>query len=155
MHLYLIRHGEAMAAGTDVDRALTAQGCEEAKTIATRLKGRIKKVDRLIYSTRRRARETALIIGDILDCKGLCKEHMGLGPDDPIQPMANEILEASVTTPSDSTWIVVGHLPYVHKLADSLVASRQLSMLTFPTGCAAYFTSESHGSWAFEEMIIP
>lgn len=72
MNIYLIRHGESTSDvkekyDGDYDDHLTENGLKDAKTLAEKLSG--KGIEAIFTSPKIRARETAEVISDTLQCK--------------------------------------------------------------------------------------
>jgi len=65
--LYIIRHGRADNEIPDMDRKLTARGKDDVLNVATLLKNKNILIDSVIYSPASRAKQTAMIICDVLN----------------------------------------------------------------------------------------
>lgn len=115
MKLVLMRHGEAESLrSSDADRALTAQGRQQAMATGKWLADRLATVGavRVLSSPYRRARETALVISRLLDAE--VTEVAAITPDhDP------RVALAAINTAVDAgeCVVVVTHMPLVAALA--------------------------------------
>ena len=108
MNLYLVQHGKAE------NDSLTEEGLSEVRNVAMFMRSNIT-VDSIVHSVKRRARETAEVLDTILSPTGGITEVEGLKPmDDPEIWMENiDKIESNI--------MVVGHLPYLNKLAEDLL----------------------------------
>ena len=114
MNLYLIQHGEATDEKSDPARPLTQKGKEDIKKTAEFMKKAGLKIDELWHSTKLRARQTAEIVTQALKLKGSIEKGF-LNPNDPVSSVADLI------NLSDKNLTIVGHLPFLAKLASVLV----------------------------------
>ncbi|MEN8151487.1 MAG: hypothetical protein ABFS86_16845, partial [Planctomycetota bacterium] len=67
---------------------------------------------RILHSTKRRARETAEILGGSFDIP--VEETRGLTPHDPVEDLTADVNHAA------EDLLVVSHLPYLDRLLDAL-----------------------------------
>jgi len=112
---YLVRHGEALAANLDPRRPLSERGRDDVAKLAQLAVTRNVRVAEICHSGILRARETAEILASSLNPpKGVCQIAGLLPEDDPILGKA-EIESAAQPT------MLVGHLPYMSRLAALLV----------------------------------
>jgi len=65
--LYIMRHGKADNEIPDIARNLTARGKADVLNVATSLKNKNTQIDNVIYSPASRAKQTAMIICDVLN----------------------------------------------------------------------------------------
>ena len=115
MRLYLVRHGEAVSEEADPARPLSSRGREQAGKVARFLKPLGISVGSVQHSGKLRAAQTAEILaGSIASAEGV-RERPGLGPMEPVEPMADEIGEA------EADLMIVGHLPFLGRLASRLI----------------------------------
>ena len=115
MRCYLVRHGDALSAHVDPQRPLSARGRAEVAELARLALCRKVEVVELRHSGILRAQETAEILAGYLKPPGGVHPSAGLLPeDDPA--IAKAELEAV-----DQPILLVGHLPYMSRLAGLLV----------------------------------
>ena len=107
MKVYLVRHGEAVPSGVDLKRPLSEQGRAEIKKVATSIKPFGITVEHIWHSSKLRAVQTAEIIVESVTVTKDCSAHEGLGPNDDVIIIAEE-LEAYNTN-----LMIVGHLPFL------------------------------------------
>lgn len=143
MKLYLIQHGEATDEKTDPARPLTEQGRKVvAKTAESLRKARVE-TDEVWHSTKLRARQTAEIITETLRLKRSMEKGF-LGPKDPVA------LVADMINVSNKNIMIVGHLPFLAKLASLLITGvEDREVVSFKPG--KLFTLEKTGpTWTLE-----
>ena len=115
--IYLVRHGDALPAAAHPDRPLSLAGRDEVVRIAQAAKNKNVGIAAIYHSGILRARETAEILGKYLAPLGGVEPHAGLLPeDDPA------ILKAELDS-DESSVMLVGHLPYMNRLAGLLLTS--------------------------------
>jgi len=119
MDLYLMQHGLATAAEEDPARPLTPAGRAEVERVAARAAGAGVRAARVVHSGKLRAEETANILAEALGAP--VESRSGLDPADPVGPGAAWLREQARATP-DAALAVVGHLPFLDRLASELVA---------------------------------
>ncbi len=150
MKLYLIQHGEATAEEIDPSRPLTAKGRSDVQKIASFLKGvRVRPVV-ILHSGKTRARQTAEIIAAEIgpDCQ--VKEREGLAPNDPVMVLAKEIVGMT------NDLMIVGHLPFLGKLASLLIAgSESKNLVAFRQGGAVCLQRNEDKTWQVAWMVTP
>ena len=125
LELYLIRHGEAAARGTeypdDSKRPLTSQGIARLRKQTHGLNELGVAFDHIITSPLVRTRQTADVIADALKAKPSVSASDALAPAGTsasvIQELAKHMRKARIA--------LVGHEPNIGELAARLVGSRE------------------------------
>ena len=116
MNFYLVRHGDAVAVGGKRRASALRIGREQVQRAAREMLERGSKVSRIYHSGILRAEQTAEILAKAFPPNSAVEQHAGLLPeDDPA------IVSRSLTPPSDSI-MLVGHLPYLKRLAALLIS---------------------------------
>jgi phosphohistidine phosphatase len=150
MRLYLVRHGDAVGAVVDPTRPLSERGEKEVRQVAGLLAPMKLEVSEVWQSTKARAQETARILSEALASPVEPVERTGLSPGDPVVPVAEEICAL------DDDVMLVGHLPFVGRLASLLIlGSDGLDCLAFHAGSVACVGRAEDGSWYLEWMVTP
>jgi phosphohistidine phosphatase len=150
MKLYLIQHGEATTEEVDSSRPLTAKGRTDVEKIASFLKGAGVDPRIILHSGKTRARQTAEIIAAQLGPSCQVKERDGLAPNDPVKALTNEILGMA------NDLMVVGHLPFLGKLAAMLLAgSESENLVTFRQGGVVCLQRNEDQTWQVAWMVTP
>lgn len=115
MPLYLVQHGKCLPREVDPEQPLSPEGRGDVRRIAEVAGGYGVAVSRILHSGKTRARETAEILAEVLRPENGLSAASGLNPlDDPADWAAAADPEARV--------MLVGHLPFMEKLAALLVA---------------------------------
>jgi phosphohistidine phosphatase len=150
MRLFLIQHGEATTEEVDPSRPLTAKGRSDVQKIASFLKGAGVRPGAILHSGKTRARQTAEIIAAQLgpDCN--VKEREGIAPNDPVITLTKEILGMA------DDLMIVGHLPFLGKLASLLIAgSESNNPVAFRQGGAVCLQRNEDKTWQVAWMVTP
>jgi phosphohistidine phosphatase len=150
MRVYLIRHGKARPKENDDERHLTDGGRAEVRKVAAFLKARKIHVGAIWHSNKTRAAETAHEISVVMKADQGLIERTDLAPNDAVAPVAREIMrqEADVA--------IVGHLPFLARLASRLVAGNESAdVLALTTGSVACLEHDSECGWGVVWMISP
>lgn len=120
MDIILVRHGKAQHPAIDPEKGLSPKGETEVKSVAKRIKQRLEKsqgkLGRIIHSDKKRAKDTAELIAAILDDDTPVEEHLNLAPEDPVDPILNEIVHERESI------LIVSHLPFLPHLMEKLGA---------------------------------
>ena len=115
MHLYLVRHGEAKSEKDDPKRGLTDQGIQEVRKMAAHADSIGLRVAEIFHSPKARARQTAQVMAEQL------KPEKGIDQSDNLLPMDDPGLWALRLAGMNEDVMLVGHLPYMARLASLLV----------------------------------
>lgn len=114
-----MRHGEARPEGQDAQRELTPMGRESVERVARRLAALDPRLDSVYHSGILRARQTADILASHVRGSPPVQERAGLRPLDAVEPVAEWLL---AHLHEDAAVALVGHLPFLERLASRLVA---------------------------------
>ena len=107
MNLYLLRHGMAEDTAPDADRRLTAKGKENLRRVLTAAKRSGVAPELILTSPLRRARESAGIASEALDCRRVKESPNLLPAADPA-----ELWKELVELPCQEV-LVAGHEPHL------------------------------------------
>lgn len=113
MRLYLMQHGKAKPKEVDPERGLTEEGAEEVERIVDFLERAGVKVERIYHSGKKRAEQTAEIVGKHLKVK--------VEMADGLEPLADIDVWAEKLEKLDEDIMLVGHLPHLSKLTNYLL----------------------------------
>jgi len=153
MRLYLVRHAEAeepTSDGCDPQRRLTANGRRQAARAAAFL-GRLGlKPAAMWHSPLVRAAETAEILARAVHPRQGPVERAGLNPLDPVGPVADGLAKL------DADLVIVGHEPFLGKLAGRLVSGSD-SVRAVACGRAGPVCLErsATGAWMLRWAVPP
>ena len=118
MAIYLVQHGKSLSKAQDPQKGLSSQGIEDVRRIAQVAAGYGIGISEIRHSGKQRALQTAQIMGDILAPKKGVRSDQGLNPMDDVK-IYSQTLDIS------SDCMIVGHLPFLEKLAAYLVTDQQ------------------------------
>ena len=150
MKLYLMRHGEALSPQVDPERGLSDNGKKNIARVAQELKQRNASFKHILHSTKKRARETAQIMCDIVSPDIPLKEHVRITPnDDP------NLLLAEISQWNEDT-LVASHLPFVPSLLTELTGEDDyLTAITFETGTIICLERTTGNHWEISWATAP
>jgi len=150
MHLYLVRHGDAVPEEENPLRPLTERGREEvarvARTVARFGIGAVV----IHHSGKLRAKQTAEILAAELDVHGAPTPLDGLAPNhDPL-------IAVSFTENMDMPAMLVGHLPHLSRLCSLLVLGQPgPELVAFPPGALVALSRRLDGGWRIDWVVTP
>jgi len=102
------------------------------------------------HSGKTRARQTAEIIAPYLRPECQVQERDKLSPNDPVQGLAKELSEMT------SDLMIVGHLPFLGKLASTLIAgSEAKNLVAFRQGGVVCLQRSEEKAWQVAWMVTP
>lgn len=151
MDLYLVQHGKPLPKEQDPDKSLSEQGKEDVETVAAFLKRAGISVDEVYHSGKTRAKETAEQIVAKLNPELQPVTKEGISPLDEVQPMAKELESRS------KDLMIVGHLPYLNKLASLLTTGDESTLvIAFQQGSVVCLRREEEDRfWTIAWMVVP
>jgi len=148
MKVYLVQHGQSVSEDIDPARPLSEKGQKDVQKIAQFLKGINLEISVILQSGKTRATQTAEILNPkATSSKGIMKKQ-GLAPNDPVDPWVEELNKS----PDDI--MIVGHLPFLSKLASRLLG-REEEVINFqPAGIVCLEKIEPL-PWRIRWMVVP
>jgi phosphohistidine phosphatase len=149
VHCYLVRHGDAQSAQVDPQRPLSARGRAEVAELAQLALSRDVQVAEIRHSGILRAQETAAILAGYLNPPDGVHPSAGLLPeDDPA--IAKVELDAA-----GQPIMLVGHLPYVGRLAALLVMGNAAQSIGEFSPATMVCCTKIGARWRIEWQIAP
>jgi phosphohistidine phosphatase len=118
MTIFLVQHGKCLSKAQDPEKGLSEQGGDDVRRIAQVASNYGIVVDEVLHSGKKRAQQTADIMAEAL---GPTK---GVRAVDGINPL-DDALSYAETLDFSSQCMIVGHLPFLEKLAAYLVTGQQ------------------------------
>jgi len=148
--LYLVRHAEAKKEVDDPARGLTDRGFRDSALIALFAHDQGVEVNRIYHSGIKRALQTAQALADQVRPNGGISEADWLAPmDDP------KIWEERLSHMHEDI-MLVSHLPYLAKLASSLVCGDSgKNVVDINMAGIVCLKRFDDGHWAVEWMVTP
>jgi len=111
MRLYLVQHANAVSKDTHPLRPLSEHGQNDAQKMAAFLHGADVQVGRVVHSGKLRAEETANVLA-----QAVWPDHTPEAMD-AIEPKDATDTLYGVASASDADLMVVGHMPFMGKVA--------------------------------------
>ena len=150
MKVYLVRHGSATTSNAAPRRPLSDQGRREVEGLADFVAKAGITVQETWHSSKDRARETAEILVSRGGLQGAPRERLGLLPEDPVAPVADELALL------DGDVCIVGHLPFMGYLAAELTSKGSGRPEFVFTTCAMLCLERfGPGEWAVRWFVSP
>ena len=118
MAFYIVQHGLSLPKDRDPEKGLAPEGVEDVRRIAKVARDYGVTVGRILHSGKKRARQTAEILADVLKPGGGIEKIGGIKPLDDVAEFAPQV---DLTTNT----LVVGHLPFLERLTSFLITGRQ------------------------------
>ncbi len=148
MRLYLVQHGEAKSEAEDPERPLTVRGEEETREISAVTKRLGIRPARIYHSGKKRAEQTAGIIAGALNLSAQLGQ--GLNPNDDVRPWGERISREA------GDLMIVGHLPFLEKLASSLLCEDEgAEAVLFRYSAILCLEKKEPGRWAVDWVLKP
>jgi phosphohistidine phosphatase len=149
MELYLVQHGEAKPETEDPERPLTERGAEAVRRMAAWAAQVGVRAAQIRHSGKRRAEQTAALLAERLDPANGVIAVEGLKPNDDVRPVA-EAFQAE-----HGPVILVGHLPFLSRLASLLVAGNpEGDVIRFRQGGIVCLVQDE-GKWTVNWVMPP
>ena len=149
MNLYLVQHAQAKPKDEDPARPLTGAGRAAAQAVAAFAARLGLEVNQIRHSGKTRARQTAEALAQALSPAGGVVAVSGLAPRDDVRPVA-EALAAE-----DRPVMLVGHLPFMSRLAALLLAGDpDRGVVQFRQGGIVCLAREE-GRWLLAWALTP
>jgi phosphohistidine phosphatase len=150
MLLYLVQHAEAMKEEEDPERGLTDKGFRDIARTAVHVQKLGVRVRLIYHSGKKRAAQTAKVLADYL------KPERGATGTGDLAPLDDPSLWSKRIAEMNEDIMLVGHLPYLAKLAGLLLCGDKEKMFVgFRMGGVVCLKRAGDGKWAIEWMIAP
>ena len=155
MNIFILRHGIAVERGTrgfekDSERPLTGKGKRQLRTSAAAMKRMKLRLDLILSSPYKRARQTAEIIAEELKLKKRLKLSDALkSENDP----ETAIAEIAGLEPKPENLLLVGHEPYLSHLISRLVSRNGNLAMDFKKGGLCKLEMGGSGSATNAQLV--
>jgi phosphohistidine phosphatase len=149
MDLYLVQHGEAKPEAVDPERPLTDQGVETVRRMASWAAQVGVRVEQIRHSDKRRAEQTAALMAERLSPANGVIVAEGLKPNDDVRPVAEAIQV------EHEALMLVGHLPFLSRLASLLVAGNPEGGVIHFRQAGIVCLSQEEGKWTINWVMPP
>ena len=142
MRLYLVQHGDALTKDVDPERQLSDQGRADITRLCAWLVNNDIAVSRICHSGKVRARQTAELLGAVLETGGEIQSAEGLGPNDPPEAFLKQLQNV------DKDTLIASHLPFVARvLSQALTGSPDQQFAEFRPGSIAVVERDERAAW--------
>jgi phosphohistidine phosphatase len=149
MELFLVQHGEAKSETEDPERPLTDRGVETVRRMSTWASRAGVRVAQIRHSGKRRARQTAEILAEQLRPPRGVIAVEGLKPNDDVHSVA-----ATLRSEAESV-MLVGHLPFLSRLAGLLVAGEPYAVVVRFRNSGIVCLHSREGHWSVDWAVPP
>ncbi len=151
MELYLIQHAQAHSKDEDHVRSLNPKGRKTINSVSTHLERLGLRAHIIYHSTKLRSRQTAEEYAKVIPSWRGCIERQGLGPNDDIGPMMEELGS------SRKAVAIVGHLPFLSRLASALLSGDpEREVIKFQNaGVVKLERNDETGRWQLAWTLFP
>lgn len=150
MRIYLARHGDALSKQQNPERPLSENGRKQVSHVADILEQIGASVDRVVHSGKPRAQQTAEILAQSAMWEAELESSGDMNPMDPVEPWVDRL------STLDRDTMLVGHLPFLAKLASRLVAGAEdVSLVSFPAGAVVCLERSEEGHWRIAAVVPP
>ena len=156
MDVYLVRHGHAVDATDDPARPLSRRGQDEVQTVA----GHLARLERaaiphpitgILHSGKKRAEQTAQILGHALARSASVDVSSGLAPNDDPRIVAQRLNDARG---EDRAIMLVGHLPHLERLIGLLLCGdSNATPARLTTAAVAALSWHERDGWALDWLL--
>ncbi len=142
MRLYLVQHGDALTKDVDPERPLSDQGQADITRLEAWLVTNDVTVSRICHSGKTRARQTAELLGSVLETGGEIHPAEGLAPNDPPEEFLKRLQNV------DEDTLIASHLPFVARvLSQAVTGSPDQQLAEFRPGSIAVVERDASGAW--------
>ncbi len=149
MKLYLVRHADPKSEAEDPERSLSELGEQQADRIGKFALNAGVRVNQIRHSGKKRAEQTAEIIGRHLSPPKGVVAVTGIAPMDDVVPVA-EMLASE-----EDDVMLVGHLPFMNRLVSQLVFGiPDRVAVDFPKAGMVCLIRET-GGWTIDWFVNP
>ena len=150
MRIYLVQHGKAKTKEEDPDRHLTEDGLAEVERVGEFIRPLGVHVEAVWHSGKARAVETAEVLARVVKADHGAIARDGLAPNDQVDPVIRELER------SETDVMIVGHLPFLSKLAAKLLVGKEASeIVAFKNSGVVCLESDKGGVWRLIWAIVP
>ena len=149
MHLYLVQHGQAHPKEMDPERGLTDKGRQDVEKVASFVARLNMEVAALWESGKKRATQTAEILASSVTSRGGLITRTDIAPMDPVVPVAEAVKGL------EEDHVIVGHLPFLPRLASALLAGDSERVGFGMVEAAVLHLHKSGGRWFVLSMLTP
>lgn len=148
--LYLVQHAEARDASEDPERDLSGLGLEHAEALGRFMSAHGIRPRHIWHSGKLRSEHTALLLAEAIGRSDAVVLHDHLQPTDDPPDILRDLEELE-----EEGLMIVGHLPYLPRLAASLVGGADSPLPLRFRNAGIVALSREDGKWSVEWAVPP
>ena len=146
----MVQHAEAKPQAEDPARPLSEKGQEDIRRVANFIKAKGIEVSKIFHSGKLRAKQTAEALAEGISSAGGVEQAEGLASLDDPGIWMNRLKEEL------EDLVLVGHLPYLSKLAGLLLAGDpERKVVEFRNGGVVCLERDEDGNWSVGWVLTP
>lgn len=145
---YILQHGNAVSKEEDTERPLSSAGQRDIKRVADRLAEKNVSIQRIVHSSKLRAKQTAQIISDGVVPNVVPEAVDGISPNDDPEKFIKD------TGSIKGAVLVASHMPFVSRLCSTLMTGKPNAQFCFTPGSIACL-DYADGQWSLVFMMRP
>ena len=150
MKLFLVQHGEQLPKEKDPSESLSEKGIKDVSKVAKFAQEAGIQIDEIFHSVKPRAKQTAEIFGKYIPPSHAIEEKEGL------KSMDNIVYWLDTLEYYKGNLMIVGHLPFMTKLASFLLAhSQDEEPVKFKQGGIVCLEKDAQDEWHLLYAITP
>jgi phosphohistidine phosphatase len=148
--LYLVQHGKCLPKDVDPEQGLSEEGRREVARVAAVAANYAIRVATIAHSGKKRALQTAEIIATALNLQDKVAARSGMEPLD-------EVGRHTADLRSRDDTMLVGHLPFMERLAAALVTgTAEKTVIKFQNGGIVCLEQDPEsGFWFIKWTLMP
>ncbi len=149
MLLYLVRHAQSVQKDVNPKRPLSEEGKKTAKAVASYIsEKKLINVSRILHSGKERAKQTAEIFAEEMNCGDKVAE------EDSLEPNADPGIWVSRLIDISDNLMITGHLPHLNKFATMLLSGNpQNDIFSFGNASLVCLKRNESREWHVNWMI--
>ena len=129
---------------------MSGQGRADITRLAAWLAGADVTVSGILHSGKLRARQTAELLGSVLETGSKIRPAEGLGPNDPPEAFLKRLQTV------DEDTLIASHLPFVARvLSQAVTGSPKQALVEFRPGSIAVVERDESGAWRLIYFACP
>ena len=149
MEIYLVQHAASKPEHEDPNRSLTEAGAAVARRMAEWAARVGVGIVHIRHSGKTRAAQTASILGESLAPMAGLQAVSGIDPLDDPAPLAAELRS------QDEPLMLVGHLPFLSRLAGLLLADDPERQIVRFENAGIACLQRTEGEWSLNWLMLP
>ncbi len=149
MQLFLVQHGEAKPKAENPERPLTDGGVQAVEQLARWASRAGLRPAQIRHSGKRRAEQTAAILGEYLKPPDGVIAVPDLDPTDDVNPVARAMEH------DNEPLMLVGHMPFLGRLVGGLVAADPEAPVVRFTNAGIVCLRREEGQWLIDWAVPP